>query len=296
MSTLIGLDGNVSIMQKPYEDPAFNNAIADINPDVYRSPGSAMNDFHWRTDVPKLDDLKKMWSIKKPKLIFGINMLTKGKLNNLNMLKYAASIGLPVDYIELGNEFNIFSNPPTLAMTIFPTGADYAKACKEWIAYIKPDFPNAKFIGVGENKGYPGAVNWNNDIKDLNPDMGLVWHYHTPSQYVFDGVPDVNIIRTCVEEEKERRFPGIPISDIYMTEFSLEEQEHESRLNPTFKTDQAEMDAVTAILQKFQEINIPLICYHNVTGADGKGAITSTRWGTWLEPPGKAMKAFIAAR
>lgn len=295
--TQIGLDGNLSINLDAYDNPAFTDAIKDIAPQVYRTPGSmACGDgktpegYHWRNDHPTLEQVKKMWDKAKPKMIYVANMVDKGIRNNLSMLQHAAMIGLPIDYIELGNEFNIYGS---IGRQLYPTVDDYAKTCLEWWKVIKQDFPNITPLLVGENKGYLDTVHWNKSCLQYMPDAMLVWHYHTPGYYVFDGVPNVDIMRACVDENFEEVFADVPINRIAMTEFSLEQGEHETRENPTFKNGDAEYLATQTLLQKFTEIGLPLACYHNVVGADGKGAIVSSRFGTWIEPAGRAIKDFL---
>lgn len=290
MSTLIGLDGNVSSNTANYDNPAFCNAIKQINPGVYRTPGSASDDYHWRNDKPSLDSVKLMYDVVKPKMIFVVNMLTKGKRNNLAMLDYAADIGLPVDdsLIEFGNEYNIFG---CLAREKYPTVDDYAKTCADWAKDIRLNFPQAKFLCVGENKNYKDTIHWNSSVLEHMPDASLVWHYHNPSQYVFGGVPDAAIIRANVDENFEEVFSGIPVSKVCMTEFSLEEQLHEERREVDFITPEAHKMAVTLMLQKFVDFGLPIVCYHNVVGSN-KSAIVSNRFATWLQPTGEAIKDF----
>lgn len=303
MPTLIGLDGNLSINTGAYDNPAFTDAIAEIKPDVYRVNGSMSNGdgitpegFHWKTDFPKLEQVKKMWDKCKPKLIFPLNMIDKGKRNNLLMLQHAAEIGLPVDdsFFELGNEFNIFGC--AARKYVYTTTDAYGKACADWIKYIKPSFPNAQFLCVGEDKNYQDAQNWNSKVLSYCPDAFLVWHYHSPEQYCFNGVPNIDIIRAAIDEEKENAFSGIPTSKICMTEFSTEQMNHELREMVSFKDSAAEELAVSTMIKKFSETGLVMACYHNVIGAAGKGAIMTSRFGTWLEPAGKAIKAFIAAK
>src|ERR1700744_2272265 len=52
-----------------------------------------------------LDQLKLIVDQTKCEVIFTLNMVTKDLNDQIEMLKYAQSIGLPVKWVELGNEY-----------------------------------------------------------------------------------------------------------------------------------------------------------------------------------------------
>ncbi len=298
MPTQFGLDGNMSTIQKPYENPALVQAIKEIKPDVYRTPGSAADYYLWRKTPPSLEAVKIMWDAVQCTLIFVLNMISKGKQHSISMLEHAAAIGLPVNKskIEFGNELNIFGS---IGREKYPTVTDYAKTCFDWWSDIKKLFPDSTPLLVGENKGYKDTVHWNKSCLDVVQDAGLVWHFHSPFYYVTNGEPDINILRAGVDQAKEDAFADVPIDRLYMTEFSTEQGGHDDpaqpRMNPQLSL-HGEYLTVQTLLQKFQEINLPLACYHNAVGADGKGAIFTSRFGTWLEPSGEAIRDFISSR
>src|SRR6202044_2001318 len=73
--------------------------------------------------------------------------LPKAVENQLSMLEAARDLKLPVQDIELGNEF-FWSSPPEHKQA-FPTASDYASMMNDWTASLKHEFPNAKIAAVG---------------------------------------------------------------------------------------------------------------------------------------------------
>lgn len=94
----------------------------------------------------ELSDLKVMHDKTGAVPAFVLNMLTSDLAEQLAMLRAARRIGLPVLYVELGNEFYLSK---TDNMEAFPTAADYAETANEWAAAIRREFPNTKIAAVG---------------------------------------------------------------------------------------------------------------------------------------------------
>jgi hypothetical protein len=72
--------------------------------------------------------------------LWDLNVLTSNLRDQLAMLRRASRLGLPVRYIELGNEL---WNPLPPYPTRFPTGAAYGRAMNPWISALKRSFPDA---------------------------------------------------------------------------------------------------------------------------------------------------------
>jgi len=78
--------------------------------------------------------------------VFDLNVLTSNLADQLAMLKSARSLGIPVRYIELGNEFYFADANYT---RVFPTATAYAKLVVRWAPQIRAAFPAAKIAAVG---------------------------------------------------------------------------------------------------------------------------------------------------
>ena len=99
--------------------------------------------------------------------IYVLNMLTSDLNTQLEMLSTAQSMGLPVQFVELGNEF--YLRNPDDYVTKFPTGADYGKMATSWIRAIRARFPNVKITAVGgvptdQSTTDSRKANWNQEL------------------------------------------------------------------------------------------------------------------------------------
>ncbi len=94
--------------------------------------------------------------------VFVLNVVTSTLREQLAMLHAAAARGMPIRYVELGNELW----DPRYAF-LYPTGATYARAMNPWILAIKRAYPAAQVALSGvDNASFlisllPGLKNWN---------------------------------------------------------------------------------------------------------------------------------------
>lgn len=301
MATQIGLDANLSINDVVYQKPDFVELVKQIKPDIIRTPGSVVNPvvvgekgFRWRQDHPSPDDVKLMWDVVQCKLIWVLNVVDKGWLNNLNMLRKAAELNLPTDYVEAGNELNINQ----VGRQRFPSVDDYAALAKDWwYNHIKPEFPNTKLLLVGQNKSYGDLVRWNKTCLDAIPEAYMVEHWHCDIPYVDEhGMPNVDIINTAIDEAFNDEMSDVPMNRIAVTEFQLKSGTHEDKASPDLSPEGEEL-AVKTMLEKFTSLGVELACFHNILGANGNGAIDYNRWlGKGIQPSGIAIQKFINTR
>ncbi len=182
---------NAQMLRGPsWRDPGFSTRVKDLHPGVIRYPGGTVASYwDWKTgwlkkDVPlkpawknipenpvKLEDLKFGCEQTGAEPLFVLNMMTSNLTYQLEMLKHAESIGLPVKFVELDNELYLgeefYSNK-------FPNGSDYGKVANEWIESIHRQFPGVKIAVVGnamregqtkkENAFVQRRQNWNRDV------------------------------------------------------------------------------------------------------------------------------------
>jgi hypothetical protein len=169
---MVGVNGNIAHFDHPWDNDTLVNAINNLGVANFRYPaGSLGNYWDWDTgwldkNVP--DSLMMKWVVEQgftessnrytlenfakgqKKLgftpVFMLNMLSKGLDHSVRNLLRAKDLGLPIKYIELGNE--LFFNLP-FEMYVFPTPEDYGKTCKIWIDSLKHHFPEAKYAIIG---------------------------------------------------------------------------------------------------------------------------------------------------
>lgn len=195
----LGYNIDVGGYQVNWHGSSFIDRIDGLAPGTLRFPGGSLSNFYrWKTGyvtarAPEnfkwiknrapltLDDLHIATHASKAVPIFVLNMLTSTLGSQVAMLKRAAKIGLPVDYIELGNEF-YFSNPRDL--TMFPTPQRYGEIASVWASALHTEFPTAKVAAVGAYAPWPLWVgrrrgHWNHNVlQTLNGIDAITLHYY----------------------------------------------------------------------------------------------------------------------
>jgi len=165
-------------------ETGFLNASKTLKPGVLRIPGGTVaNYWDWKrgglitqwdnlpsipnqfklprvaayktADVAQYLDLFKATGAKG---MLVLNMLTSDLPDQLDYIREAISVGLPIEYIELGNE--LYEGKKNYVHQ-YPTPASYAETAKEWALAIKKEFPDLKVSVIGAN---PRIVN--RKIKD----------------------------------------------------------------------------------------------------------------------------------
>ncbi|MBB5342063.1 hypothetical protein [Tunturibacter empetritectus] len=112
--------------------------------------------------------------------------LPQAMANQLQMLDAARGLNLPVEDLELGNEFSWSSPDHDKA---FPTAADYVSQMNEWTANLKRTHPNAHIASVGSipSSGDARTKNWNDAV------VGKIRDVNTVTLHRYDSILDGGI-------------------------------------------------------------------------------------------------------
>ncbi|MGH9838653.1 MAG: hypothetical protein ACREEM_07710, partial [Blastocatellia bacterium] len=156
----LGYNGAATFRELGWGDPDLMRALVRLKPPALRHPGgTAANYWDWRTgyfvsgvELPgnyavfprlpnRLEDFKQAIDACGAQPILVLNLLTSTLDEQLDMLRQARRIGLPVKYLELGNEF--YLGLPDYRKK-FPTAADYGREASRWSAAIHQEFPGAR--------------------------------------------------------------------------------------------------------------------------------------------------------
>ena len=157
---------------KSWSDDQFLAAVQQLNPKLLRLPGGTVASYwDWRKggiidDISSLPEgLPRFLRFKARKYtagtlpefktgleatnstpIFVLNLLTSDLKSQIEMLKEARDLGMPVKYIELGNElyFNIKNYKQ-----VFPQPKDYAVLANKWTSALRKEFPDAEIAVLG---------------------------------------------------------------------------------------------------------------------------------------------------
>lgn len=246
----VGLNGNVMAFDRPWRDHAvLLEGFRATNAALFRYPaGTIANTWDWEEgrldqDVPDeelidwvvlerrrhpdkrypLEDLALLYRETGTEVAFVLNMLTRDLDHALRGLRRARDLGLPVRYVEMGNE--LFFNLP-LESRVHPTPEDYGRRCGEWIRAIKAEFPGVKCgIVAGGRPTNPRSARWTERALAACPEAdAIIVHTYSPSglmgrvrrditagtEGTVEGVPELPIAERQQLEMERLRAPEGP--------------------------------------------------------------------------------------
>ena len=169
---LIGFNQNWSFIPAFY--PAMFSNINLLKPQMLRYPGGTITyEWDWVTgkrtgfNTPShpVSDVRALINATNSKMIFVVNILNRSVTDQISMLNAIKAEGVPVEFIELGNE--LYSND-TEYISVFPTGADYAVKAAQWTAQLRTAFPSAKISAVLQCRNAESSnkrfAQWNSQV------------------------------------------------------------------------------------------------------------------------------------
>ncbi len=173
----VGVNGNLTSIDHPWTNDSLLDAFKTLRLGHLRYPGGTLGNYwdwdrgwidaavpdslmiKWVVsnklrDSPKrytLDDLAIVHRASGVTPLFMLNMLSKDLDHALRNLRRAEALGMPVKYIEMGNELYFDIPFPKLR---YPTPEDYGRTCQRWIDTLSAAFPEAQFAVVGSHISY----------------------------------------------------------------------------------------------------------------------------------------------
>lgn len=204
-----------------YQLPAFIDTLNVLGVQVLRYPGGIRSDStDWRTFThPSLTELAVTRAALNCDIDFVLNMNTSTLNEQIAMLDSAHNLGIPIRYVEFGNEVSNSTAP--LRQKFQSRGDIYGDTCKIWAAAIKAKYPLVKFGAWGENK--PDIPTWQTDLLSVFVPDALISHlYPNELQYTdtTTGIIDTALFARILNNSFTRSgFTGsIPI---WITEYNL---------------------------------------------------------------------------
>ncbi len=184
----VGFNANLAALDQPWATPGLAEATKDLRPGNLRYPaGSLGNIWDWdagrtfrdgganpgpgeidydRTigwtrslaNSPRTYTLENLAQGHKAvgfEPVYMLNVVHYEPAEQVEHLKHARNLGLPVTYVELGNELYFGPGADRYVTDKFPTPEAYATAANEWARAIKAEFPDALVAAVGSSGGEP---------------------------------------------------------------------------------------------------------------------------------------------
>jgi hypothetical protein len=306
-----GLNGNNLQSSLRWDEPDLDAALASLRPGVLRYPGGTLGNYWaWRagwfqpngpwpgdTGAPQIDNSLTPYSVALQRSgaqsLFVLNMLTiDGRLatsadspamiqDQVALLQAAASAGISVKRIELGNEFYL-AGPSAGAhgseyAARFPSAAAYAQEANAWISAIHAAFPNAQVAAVGTDaagNNMPRREGWNAEVlATLSGANALSVHSYVPvSDPAATAQSVLSLPYQRVQSLVATELPQVAARGLsaWVSEFNLLDQTPTLAFEGTW-THGLFVAAFGLLLA--QNPTVTLVDLHNVLGDAGTGAL-----------------------
>lgn len=194
---LIGFNAQASFSTATWTLQSWRDSVATLNSGILRYPGgSNSNYFDWQTGASMNSACTPTWvanlqntvAVKAEHFQLGLNacaakalMVLNFQCSNINYqlqgLNYALSKGVPINYLEIGNEHNIYQS-----VEQYIPASIYAPGAKTWADSLKAHYPNAKVCLVGGAGSHPLTTGWLDSIFSKNPNIdALSFHVYLPA-------------------------------------------------------------------------------------------------------------------
>lgn len=229
-----------------WSNKQFRDSVASLNLKIIRYPGGAVSNWwDWQNgwfekqetlggmknnlkNMPfnpsGLEQLKLLVNQIHCDVIFTLNMISRNVKDQIAMLKHARALGIPIKWIELGNEFQLNKS---VGRRIYATPAQYGKTCAQWITEIKKEFPNAKISVIGGNYNFTEDIkNWNEIVLKNAPGAdAIVAHiYPIPKRFVDNA--GINFQKLYIETRSNFTSQGFDNINskinIWVTEYNVQ--------------------------------------------------------------------------
>lgn len=287
-----------SIKGPGWDKKDFLDRIGELNPGNFRYPGGTVGNFwDWRTGyfnqigqdanvispsaqgpMPyKLEDVKKVYDRTGTEPVYMLNVLTSSLEEQIAMLKHAREIGLPVNRIEMGNEYYLDDHPAKYNyLNVFPEITDYTDTCRIWTQAIRKEFPDARIsmVGVCTPSAWkrPRANAWNRVIMEnmdgIECDSFTIHAY--PKSNNTDQTP-IEMIGTSLEGVKRSKILDASIDSKYT--LWVTEYNYESGSNPYPGQWVHGLSAALMSAELIYTPRVEMICFFNLTAGKPASAI-----------------------
>ncbi len=312
-SSFFGFNNN-ALRVPSWQSPDFVRAVRLLNPSTIRFPGGTESNYwNWRGGglidafrgeekqgftysfspqdrnytASKLKDFRHGLELTNTKPIFVLNLSTSNLTSQLEMLRTAKNLGLPIQYIELGNELylDVADNREH-----FPQPQDYAVEVIKWISAIEQEFPEAEIavVGIIPYLDSPERFQkWNSSLlaKALPKADAIILHIYggyglsekesNLPTYPFFRLEDTDIIlgepfQRWQTVQNSPQFKLLPINkNIWITEYNLFERiffQNQGKKPKVMGSWAHGLYATTMSLLFLEEPRVELICNHQLIG------------------------------
>ncbi len=298
---------NANWLALPSRDGRLLDSLRTFRPHLIRYPGGGVGD-HWDWQEGWIDEAtltpeREVWAEfydQRPqtlqqlkavvehvgaKPLFALNLLTSSVAEQMNMLRTAEEMGLPVKYVELGNEYYFGYREKNVE--VFPTGKEYAAKAQAMAEHVREEFPQATIapIATFSRPELPSRRReWNGVVKTGVRSRDAVALHPYANLHLLDEKAGAgrnalqyygDVLRTVIQNKLEQGFNMFPSDPIWATEYTVRYEG--SQLRDTW-THGVLTGAYTSLL--VQNPRIRVLLAHEINGASqDMRAIKTKRWG-----------------
>lgn len=290
-----------TLMAEDWSDPRLVSKVVGLDPDVLRIPGGTVaNYWDWQrgglvdlkglTDTPgqfrpehvlaydsgKLEGYRGLFVETGARAMIVLNMLTSDLDSQIAYIRQALDAGLPVRYVELGNE--LYESRASYT-DVYPTPESYAEAAATWARAVRQAFPDLKVAVIGANprvaarKADQRVSSWNDvGLEKALPDAdALTFHDYQPATVRSREFPPEEVdralafagqqTRQMVSADLTSRMPAS--SEIWVTEFNILPQKGSPAVAGTWMH---ALYAVTMAATFLEQSSVTITCNHVLVG------------------------------
>ncbi len=186
LTPIIGFNGSANFCSSTWSNQSFRDSASTLKSEMFRYPGGT-NSNHWdwqtgwyqnapstptwvanmtNTCIVRADEFKLGLTATGAKALMVLNFQYSTINYQIQGLNYALSKGVPIEYIEMGNEHNIYAS----TQQYMPAGI-YSKTGKIWADSLKLNFPTAKICMVGGAGSHSLTTGWLDSIFSQSPNI-----------------------------------------------------------------------------------------------------------------------------
>jgi hypothetical protein len=315
-----GANLDYSGVAQPFSSPAVVAAVKVLDPGTLRYPGGAIaNYWVWQTGAVAqpaqtchsgatkparvstygftLQTLKDLVTATGTTPIFDLNVLNSTLSDQMAMLHSAATLGIPVRYVELGNEFYLSCSNYT---RVFPTAASYAQLVASWAPQLHAAFPHAEIAAVGSLLTVTSRERtWNSTILSIagsSIDAMTLHDYSGPvGNEVQPSTPDLLAAADRTWQQTQTVISSIPSRvAIWLTEYNLSEKARSAGSPPVGQTWAHGLYVAESTLLADEATRVELSDYWALFDVPSVGAYT-TGADPQLTPAGAALLSVFSA-
>lgn len=298
-------------LRPSWQNTSFRDSVKRLNPKLIRYPGGSVSQYwNWQKGLPiadtawvnyggslmnfdslatvsmapyTIDELRQVLISVQANAVFVLNVLTGNITDQMNMLRHADALGIPIGYIELGDA--MYREEIDFVQR-FPNAGAYAREMTLWCDSIKSAFPSAR-VGINMTldsdtllNGHPNSQRsktWNDSIHALYPYRDAATLQLAIPHLDTSATPDASVVLASAvvgwHDKVYHTISQIDTSfDIWITSMHVDEYPTTSHIGGTWLHG---LFSGAMYLQLASHPEVSMVLYHQITGDASTACLSS---------------------